>query len=149
MGLLFARNIVDAVREFREFREAKRIRREPIRVNLRGVQRSVCKPRSMGDVTSLRARLRENPDYARASEQMDRLESALRRRWQHGFPLPEDVVQESDRSLWMSWGNGLTVRAFPDFIGSCVGGTAGEVKRGITDTLLDALHMASRIRVAT
>ena len=148
MGLHFARNIVDAVREFREFREAKRIKREPIRVNLRGVQRSHCRPRSLAQVDRLRQGLRENPDYARASEQLDRLESALRCRWQHGFPLPEDFVQETDRSLWMSWGGGLTVRAFPDFLGSVVGGTAGEIKRGITDTLLDALHMASRIRLA-
>lgn len=146
--LHFARNITDAVREFRAFREAKRIKREQIRFNLRGVQRSHCRPRRMADVTSLRAQLRQNADYARAAEQLDRLEDALRRRWQHGFPLPEDFVQETDRSLWMSWGNGLTVRAFPDFLGSVVGGTAGEIKRGITDTLLDAIHMAARIRLS-
>jgi hypothetical protein len=146
--LHFASTITEAIREFREFREAKRIKREPLRFRLRGVQRSSCRPRAMSDVTSLRAQLRDNQDYARAAEQLDRLEAALQRRWKHGFPLPEDFVQESDRSLWMSWGNGLTVRAFPDFLGSVVGGTAGEIKRGITDTLLDALHMASRIRLA-
>jgi hypothetical protein len=146
--LHFATNIVDAVREFRAFREAKRIKREPLVWSARAVQRSHCRPRALSDVDALRSDLRENADYARASEQLDRLEAALRHRWQHGFPLPEDFVQESDRSLWMSWGNGLTVRAFPDFLGSVVGGTAGEIKRGITGTLLDALHMASRIRLA-
>lgn len=149
MGLLlYARSVADAVREYREFREAKRIKREPLRLKLSGVQRSTCHPKSQGELDGLREQLRGIGDYGGASEQLDKLEDALRRRWSHGFPLPEDFVQEADRSLWMSWGNGLTVRAFPDFLGSVVGGTAGEVKRGITDTLLDALHMASRIRIA-
>lgn len=147
MQLRIVSNITDAIREFREFREAKRRKREPIRVRLNGVQRSVCKPRSARDVELVRAGLRQNSDYAHASEQLDRLESELRRRWQHGFPLPQDLVQEADRSVWMSWGNGLTVRAFPTFLGYCVGGAAGEVKKGITTTLLDALHMASRIQL--
>lgn len=146
--LHFARNLTDAVREFREFRAAKARKREPIRLTGRAVQRSVCHPRSMAQVAALREQLRGIDDYGAASEQLDRLEHALRQKWAHGFPLPEDFVQEADRSLWMSWGNGLTVRAFPDFIGSVVGGTAGEIKKGVTPTLLDALHLASRIRLA-
>ncbi len=137
--LHFASNIYDAVRDVRDFVAAKRRKREPIRLNVRGVTRSPCKPKSLADFVNLRSGLRRSAHFGRASEHLDRLEHEIRARWGHGFPLPEEVVQESDCSIWIAWG-GVTVRAFPGFLGSVIGGTAGEIKKGITPALLDAIH---------
>jgi hypothetical protein len=137
--------IIANPRDAREFVEAKRRKREPIHWHAQGVTEACCKPRTLADFTALRAGLRGAPDFGHASERLDSLEVALFRRHMVKLPNPRKVMQNSDRSLTIWWGNGIMVRAFTDKFFSLLGGAKGIPAPTITTDLLDALAAHQRI----
>jgi hypothetical protein len=131
--------------DFREFVAAKKRKREPLRWNPKGVVRASSCPKTVQDFERLRGLLRLNRDFGRASERLDALEHALAKQSSIGLPLPSEVIQNEDRSLTLCFG-GITVRLYPDGVGTLLGGTAGHFERGITRTTLEALALKSRIQ---
>lgn len=142
--LSHCRSVVDVVREFREFVASKRIKREPIWLTVRGVSRASFKPRDAHAFADIRLAMRGNGDFGRASERIDALERELQRRHGCWLPLPEEVVQNTDRSVFLSWA-GISVRAYPHGLGYLIGGTSGQVGKGYRRELLDALAFRAKI----
>jgi hypothetical protein len=135
-------------RDFREFVEAKRRKREPLFFSAKGAAEAEYTPRSAQGFANFRAALRGVSPWGQASEGLDRLEKALKKRHQVGLPLPRLVMQNSDRSLAIWWGgeSHLMVRCFPDRFFSLIGGTAGIPEKKITTELIDALAFQHRIQ---
>ena len=140
--------LLSTVRDFREFLAAKKRKREPIQWNVKPVACATYVPRSADGFKAFRASLRGVGDWGRASERIDALEHALRRRHGFGLPLPRKVLQNSDRSLTVFW-TGAMVRAFEDGITSSIGGTEGVKARKVTPELLDLLAFQVRIQAAS
>lgn len=138
--------LVQTWRDLREFLDAKKRKREPVRLKATGGATAVYAPRSFGDFTRFRSALRVG-DYGAASEGVDRLEHELRARNSVGLPLPRKLLQNEDRSLTLFW-EGATVRSFPDRFVSVIGGTDGVTATRITSDLLDLLAFQSRIQRA-
>lgn len=137
--------LIDNIRDFREFLAAKRRKREPIHWNARGATEAVYRPSDARGFDNFRQALRGVSDWGQASERVDALADALRRRHGCPLPLPRKVVQNSDRSLTFFW-EGLTLRAFPDRIASLIGGTSGRQVAGVAIEILDMLAFQARIQ---
>lgn len=140
--------LVRTWREFREFIEAKRRKREPIKFTGKGVCEAEYTPRSAQGFANFRAALRGVSPWGQASEALDRLEFELTRRHAVGLPLPRRVMQNEDRSLTLWWGGDshLMVRCFVDRFFSLIGGATGVPAQKITRELLDALAFQHRIQ---
>lgn len=138
-------SIVSTYREFREFLEAKKRKREPLRFIARGATEAVYIPRHAQGFANFRAALRGASDWGQASERADALEAALRRRRGTGLPLPRKVMQNEDRSLSFFW-TGAMARCLPDGFVSLIGGTDGIPARKVTTELLDLLAFQARIQ---
>lgn len=140
--------VVELYRDFREFLAAKKRKREPVRWLAKGGAAAEYVPRAPQGFSNFRAALRGVADWGRASERLDGLERALRRRHAVGLPLPRKVVQNEDRSLTLFWRE-LSVRCFEDRICAFIGGPKGTPIEGVTSDLLDALAFQSRIQGAS
>jgi hypothetical protein len=137
--------IVQSIRDLREFLAAKRRKREPIQWAARGAATATYVPKSARGFANFRTSLRGVGDWGRASERVDALADALRRRHGCDLPLPRKVIQNSDRSLTLFW-ESLTVRAFPNELGVThrIGAT-GDPVRGVTTDLLDMLGFQAKV----
>lgn len=140
--------LVQTIRDLREFLAAKRRRREQIVFKAVPVAAASYKPKSATGLERFRHALRGVGDWGRASERIDALEIALRKRHGCGFPLPNEVIQNSDRSISIFW-DGIMVRCFTDGFVSLLGGTAGVPSKKLTTELLDALAFRVRIQNAS
>jgi hypothetical protein len=140
--------IVETIRDVVEFIAAKKRKREPIVWNVHGAAAASYVPKGQPGFERFRAALRGVGHWGRASERVDALEHALRRRHGVGFPLPNEVIQNQDASLSLFW-QGVMVRSFPDGFVSLIGGTAGIPSKKITNELLDALAFQVRIQRAS
>lgn len=132
-------------RELRNFLEAKRLKREPVRFEGHGKAAARFVSRKPGDFEGLMLRLKHARDWGHASEGVERLRTDLRRR--HGVELPEprSVTQNPDRSLSIFW-EGVSCRFFVDGFVSLVGGMQGAIARTITTDLLDALGFLAKVQ---
>lgn len=151
----YVRNKVQIVRDFNEWREAKK-RREGANFRMRwGVKGAACAsyaPRSWRDFDRFRRELERNRDFARASERLNALERAYEKRYGSALPVPEEVIQNADRSLSWAYGK-LLVRAFPDGVAYLLGGTEavgvkGALVRGVDRPLLEALRLKAMLQRA-
>jgi hypothetical protein len=140
--------LLQTIRDFREFVAAKRRKREPIVFKAHGAGAASYQPRHAAGFERFRAALRGVGDWGRASERLDALEQALRSRHGCCFPLPNEVIQNDDRSLSMFW-QGLMARCFEDGFVSLIGGSTGVPARKVTRELLDALAFQARIQKAS
>lgn len=140
--------LIQTVRDLREFLEAKKRKREPIRLRARAGTAASYVPTSHRGFQRFRGALALVPDWGRASEQLDALELALQRRNGVVLPLPRRVLQNEDRSLTLFW-EGITVRCFGDAFMSLIGGTSGVPATKISNELLDALGFQARIQRAS
>lgn len=140
--------LVQSIRDLREFIAAKKRKREPIRWSARGATAAAYVPQSARGFANFCAALRLAADWGQASERLDELAHALRARHACELPTPRKVLQNSDRSLTLFW-QGLTVRAFPDQgITVLLGGTTGAPVRGVTTDVLDMLAFQARLQNA-
>lgn len=139
--------IIQTVRDFRDFVAAKKRKREPIRWIGKAVGSASYRPSSGHGFANFRAALRGVGDWGQASERIDALDSALRRRHMVGLPLPHKVMQNADRSLTLFW-EGAMVRAFPDGLVSLIGGVDGAKAKRVTTELLDLLAFQAKIQGA-
>jgi hypothetical protein len=137
--------LIQTYRDFREFLEAKKRKREPLRWRARGATEATYVPRSASGFARFRAELRGVGDWGQASERVDSLEHALRARSGSGLPLPRKVIQNSDRSLSLFW-TGAMVRCLPDGFVSLIGGVDGAQAKSVTPELLDLLAFQARIQ---
>jgi len=140
--------LMQSLRDLREFLAAKKRKREPVVWRVDGVGEASYKPRHATGFANFRAALRGAGHWGQASEGVDRLDRALRKRHGVGLPLPNEVIQNADRSLSLFW-EGLMVRCFRDGFVSLIGGTAGVPAKKITTELLDALAFQARIQQAS
>jgi hypothetical protein len=143
--------LIATLRDMRDFLAAKKRKREPLRWDAKGVGVAIYTPRHPQGFANFRAALRGEGHWGQASEGLDRLETALRKRHQIGLPMPRKVMQNEDRSLSVWWGGDehLMVRAFPDRFFALIGGAKGIPSPKITTDLLDALALQSRIQNAS
>lgn len=132
-------------RDLAEFKESKRIKREPIRWQATGGASAECKPRTVAAFNALRESLRGVSDWGRASEQIDSIEFALKARHGSAIPKPNRVIQNEDVSISLFW-DGLMIRCFPDGIVSIIGGANGIPASGINTDLLDLLGAIPRLK---
>jgi hypothetical protein len=139
--------VVQSIRDLREFLAAKRRKREPIRWNARGATEAAYVPRSIAGFANFRAALRGVGDWGQASERVDAIADALRRRHGCELPLPRKVIQNGNRSLTLFW-EGVTVCALPDGVRVLIGGTTGRQLNGVTNELLDMLGFQARVQRA-
>lgn len=137
--------LVSTFRELRDFLAAKRLKREPLRWLAKGAGAAKYIPRHAEGFENFRIALRGVGDFGKASERLDALEHALRRRHGVGLPLPRKILQNEDRSITLFW-DGCMVRCFVDGFVSTIGGVAGAPARNVTTELLDALALQSRIQ---
>jgi hypothetical protein len=140
--------IIQTIRDAVDFIAAKKRKREPIVWNVKGAAAASYVPKGAAGFERFRAALRGVGHWGRASDRVDALEHALRRRHGVGFPLPNEVIQNADSSLSLFW-EGVMVRCFPDGFVSLIGGTAGVPSRTITNELLDTLAFQVRIQRAS
>jgi hypothetical protein len=133
------------MRDLVEFLRAKRARREPVRFHAHGVAEATYHPRDAAGFARLRRRLRESRDFSDALDRLDALEHALRKRGGVPIPTPRKLMQNSDRSLSIWWGDSAMVRLFPDGMISMIGGTAGVKAKRVTPELLDLLAFQTRL----
>jgi hypothetical protein len=140
--------VIQTWRDFREFLEAKKRKREPLRFVAKPVASARYEPTSDAGFARFRQALRGVADFGRASERLDALEHALRARHGCGLPLPRKVIQNSDRSLTLFW-NELMVRCFVDKFFGTIGGSDGVIVTKATNDLLDALAFQARIQRAS
>jgi hypothetical protein len=139
-------NLITAtIRDMREFLAAKKSKREPLRWSVKGAAQASYRPADTNAFLGFRERLRQSRDFARESERIDSLERDLRKR-DAALPVPNELVHNEDRSITLHYA-GVTVRAFPDGVGSLIGGTAGQFTRGVKRELLEALAIISRSRL--
>jgi hypothetical protein len=136
--------LVSTIREFREFLAAKKRKREPLRWKATGAAEASYVPRRAQGFANFRSALRER-DFGQASERIEALAAALRRRHGCELPLPRKVMQNSDYSVSMFF-EGLLVRAFPDGVQSLIGGAQGRPVRGVANEVLDLLAFQARIQ---
>ncbi len=143
--------LIATVRDFRDFLAAKKRKREPLRWNANGVGVAIYTPRHRQGFANFRAALRGVGHWGLASEGLDRLETALRKRHQIGLPLPRKVMQNEDRSISVWWGGDehLMARCFTDRFFSLIGGAKGAPSQKVTTDFLDALALQSRIQNAS
>jgi hypothetical protein len=134
------------LRDLRELLAAKKRKREPLRFRAEGVVQASMRPRDARAFEHLRALLRSNRDFGRASERLDALEHALRKRSGLGLPLPNEVIQNPDRSLALFWDGGVSVRAFREGLAYLIGGSAGKPGKGVTLELVEALTLRARFQ---
>lgn len=139
--------LIRTYREFREFLDAKRRKREPIIFRARGAAAARFVPSSARAFDVFRERLRGVGSWGKASERLDALEHALRRRHAVGLPLPRRVLQNPDGSLTLYW-EGLLVRCFREGVGFFLGGKDGVKATRVTNELLDALAFQARLQRA-
>ncbi len=139
--------VVDSelARQFREFLEAKKRKREPLRWRGRGGGQADYLPRHALGFANFRAALRGVGSWGMASERLDALEHALRARHAVGLPLPRKVSQNEDCSLTVFWRH-LTVRCMVDGVGALIGGVKGAPVKGVTNDVLDLLAFQARIQ---
>jgi hypothetical protein len=149
MSALLAGHLVteDLEREFREFLEAKKRRGEKLRIIVRPVAKARYIPSSPRGFQNFRAACRGVGDWCLASERLDALEDALKRRHMVGLPLPRKVIQNEDRSLTLFW-HEASARCFVDGFMSTIGGSAGVPATKITNEFLDLLAFQARIQSA-
>jgi hypothetical protein len=140
--------ILATLRDLREFLEAKRRKREPLRFIAKGRACASFSPRDPQGFERIRASMRGVGDWGRASERLDALEHALFRRHQVLLPVPRRVLQNEDCSLSVWW-ESVMVRCFPDGFTSLIGGTQGKPSARITSALLDMLAFQVRIQAAS
>ena len=140
--------IVSTIREFREFLDAKKRKREPIRWSAKAGACASYRPRDRQGFERFCRSLIGVTDWGRASERLEALAHALRARHQCALPLPRKVLQNEDRSLTIFW-EGATVRCFEDGFVSIIGGADGVKAKQVTNELLDLLAFASRIQAAS
>jgi len=140
--------LIQTFRDFRDFVEAKRRKHEPIRWRAKGAGAAIYRPRNAQSFANFRATLRGVGDWGQASERVDSLESALRRRHATGLPLPHKIIQNDDRSLALFW-EGVMIRCMTDGLVSLIGGAEGIKATRVTTELLDALAFQSRIQRAS
>lgn len=140
--------IIRTYREFREFLAAKRRKREPIIFRARGAGAASYVPSSPRGFENFRAALRGVGHWGRASERLDALEHALRKRHGVGLPLPRKVLQNPDGSLTLFW-ESVLVRCFVDGFLSTIGGVEGIRAKKVSRELLDALAFQVRIQRAS
>jgi hypothetical protein len=136
------------LRDLHEFLAAKKRKREPLVWNVKGAGAAVYKPRHTQGFARFRAALRGVGHWGQASERLDALEHALLASHGITFPLPNEVMQNEDRSLSLFW-ESISVRCFPDGFMSLIGGTAGVPAKKISRELLDALAFQSRLQRAS
>jgi hypothetical protein len=137
--------LIQTWRDFKEFLEAKKRKREPIRLKARGGSSASYVPSSPRGFENFRRSLRGVGDFGCASEGIDRLERELRSRHTVGLPVPRRVLQNEDCSVTLFWPS-ITVRCFTDRFFSMIGGTEGVHAQRITNELLDALYFQHRIQ---
>lgn len=140
--------LVQTFRDFREFLEAKKRKREPIRWRGKAGAAASYRPRHAHGFANFRAALRGVGDWGQASERADALEHALKARHGVTLPLPRKVLQNEDRSISFFW-EGAMVRCLPDGFVSIIGGTDGVPAKTITRELLDLLAFQARIQRAS
>lgn len=138
--------IVSTIRDMREFLAAKRRKREPVRWSARGASDAVYSPTSEQGFAKFRAALRGVDDWGCASERIDGIADALRRRHGCPLPLPRRVIQNSDRSVTLFW-EGVTLNASRDRVTVLVGGMGGRQIEGVTNELLDMLGFLRSLAV--
>lgn len=137
-------------RDFREFVAAKKRKREPIQFRMRPSAEATYVPRHPQGFANFRAALRGVSPWGQASERLDALADALRRRHQCELPMPRKVIQNTDCSLSLWWGEAehVMIRCFEDRFFSLIGGTKGLPMSKVTTDLVDALYMQHRIQNA-
>lgn len=136
-------------RDAREFIEAKRRKREPIRFIVDGAAEASFVPKSAADFSDFRSRLIGAPDWGRASERIEALEFELKMRTSHSLPCPSRVIQNEDSSVSIFWEARkakVMVRCFVDKFFSMIGGMDGPKSVAVTTELLDALAVIHRIQ---
>ena len=140
--------LISTIRDFREFLAAKKRKREPIRWVGKAAAAGLYRPSSARGFANFRAALRGVGDWGQASERIDALEDALRRRHLTGLPTPRKVLQNSDRSISLFW-EGVMVRCMTDGFASLIGGIDGAKSAKVTTELLDLLALQARIQNAS
>lgn len=139
-----ARDFTSFVRDLREFRESKRIKREGARLRVNGAGSATFRPNGELGFRRFRQQLRDITSWARQSEQIDRLERELMSRHFVMLPVPRSVEQRENGSLSLHW-PGLTILAHTDQIAFLIGGASGHAGKGIKPQLLEALRMNASI----
>jgi len=134
--------LVQTLRDLREFIAAKRRKREPLRFIAKGAAEFTYVPQTDRGFANFRAALRQS-DFGQASEQLDGVAAALRRRHATELPLPRKLLQNADYSITVFW-DGLTIRAFPDGVVTLTDGK--NPTRGVSNELLDMLGFQARIK---
>lgn len=125
--------------DLHEFVRYKRQRGEPVRVSVGLGGQATGTVFSRPEFERQRAALRENQYFARASEQVDRLERALFKRRGILLPLPVKIKQGSDCVLGLVW-PGITIALDGDAFLSIVAKDGQEdVCQGENPEVLDAL----------
>lgn len=127
-------------RDVHEFLGFKKRRGEPVNVEVNVGAQASGVVFSRPELERLRGALRENPSFARASERLDDMEHALRKRRGVPFPLPVELKQGADGTLGLVW-RGITAAANVDGIVSIVVGADGKEDHcvGPNPEVLDAL----------
>lgn len=97
-----------------EFLGAKRRRGEPVSVQINRGGRATAAIGSTNAFEDLRARLREEPAFGRASEALDRLEREVVRTIP--FPRPDQVLQAETGEIGLAWREGLKVMVGGDAV---------------------------------
>lgn len=139
--------IVETLRDLREFISAKKRKREPIRWDVRGTSSAAYVPRDHRGFTNFRAALRGVGDWGQASERVDSLADALRRKHACELPLPRKVFQNHDRSLTFLW-ESITVRVYTDRFTAMIGGVKGKPVTNVTPEILDMLGFLAKVQNA-
>jgi hypothetical protein len=90
-----------------EFLGAKKRRGEPVFVQVNRRGRATATIGSADAFTDIRAKLREVPAFARASEALDRLHHDVVKLI--AFPMPDEVLQVETGEIGLAWREGLKV----------------------------------------
>jgi len=94
---------LDNPRELRNFLEAKRRKREPVRLQAHGSVAASCEITSRPQWKDLFRQLCQNNSFAQAAESVDYLDTAVRGFGADELPTPSEVVQNADKSLTIGW----------------------------------------------
>jgi hypothetical protein len=133
---------LDNPREFREFVQAKKIRREPLIITAQARAEADFKPVDDRSFWEFVGRLRGVSSWGQAVEQLDAVNHALRKRHGVSIPFPRLLMQNDAGSLTFFWGTDLVLGCFPQgcaftFLGRRERLTFGQESERV---LLDALR---------
>jgi hypothetical protein len=137
---------LDNPREFREFAQAKELKREKIRLNGHGVARATSTISSRLQFTQLRAALRSNGDFGPAAESLDALERELVRFGGRRFPVPNQVIQNEGKTVSVFWSEVSVIAGGGLRIAYLIGGTEGARGDGLHPDLCRQLVFLEQLQ---